>query len=148
MNLSKIEGEPSSKWFIYQGYKGAGEKINSSIEARNLSAVHSTFADLQQKLQAVETKDLKKHMKMLWREYSMLLMNDAVEGKVAKDLDVAEHVALGGLRDRPSKVGADAEVGQCRFLDGVAVHNGCCETLRNISQDWTLHDPSGTTIRR
>ncbi|MCK5091317.1 MAG: hypothetical protein KAR30_02205 [Gammaproteobacteria bacterium] len=27
MNLSKIEGDPSSKWFIYQGYKGAGEKI-------------------------------------------------------------------------------------------------------------------------
>ena len=71
----------------------AGEEVDNAIEARDLSAIRSGFAALQQKVQAVETQSLQKHMKMLWKEYSMLLTNDAVEGKDAKDLHVAERVA-------------------------------------------------------
>ncbi len=70
-----------------------GEQVNSALEARDLSAIRSGFATLRQKVQAVETQTLQGHMKMLWGEYSMLLTNDAVEGKDAKDLNVARRVA-------------------------------------------------------
>ena len=72
---------------------GVGEKINSSIEARDLTATHSAFAELQRNVGAVDGQELQRHMKMLWQEYSMLLTNDAIEGKEAIDLKTAERVA-------------------------------------------------------
>ncbi len=70
-----------------------GEQIDSAIELSDLDAIRSAFADLQRKVGGVDGQKLEGHMKMLWREYSMLLTNDAIEGKEAIDLKTAERVA-------------------------------------------------------
>ncbi len=71
----------------------AGEKIGRAIEARDLETVLSAFENLQRKIGDVDGQKLQGHPKMLWKEYSMLLTNDAIEGKEAKDMKTAERVA-------------------------------------------------------
>jgi len=69
-----------------------GAPINSAMQARDLSAVHAAFADLQRKVGDVDEQELQGHANMLWQEYAMLLTNDAIEGKEAKDFNVAQRV--------------------------------------------------------
>ena len=72
---------------------GVGQNITSSIAAGDLSAVRSAFTDLQRKVGDVDGQALQGHMKMLWQEYSMLLTNDAVEGKDVTSIKTAKRVA-------------------------------------------------------
>lgn len=75
-----------------------GRQIDSAMELGDMDAVRLTFADLQRKLGCVDGSKLQGHAKMLWGEYSMLLNNDAVEGKEAKDIDTAKRVV--GMMDK------------------------------------------------
>jgi len=75
-----------------------GRQIDSAMELGDMDAVRSTFADLQRQLGGVDGAKLRGHAKMLWGEYSMLLSNDAVEGKEAKDIDTAKRVV--GMMDK------------------------------------------------
>ncbi|MDP7305583.1 MAG: DUF3347 domain-containing protein, partial [Pirellulaceae bacterium] len=70
-----------------------GQEIDSAIVRGDLDAIRSAFADLQRKVEGVNGQKLLGHMKMLWQEYSMLLTNDAIEGKEATNLKTAERVA-------------------------------------------------------
>ena len=75
------------------GVLSAGIKIGRAIEARDLETILSAFENLQLKIGDVDGQKLQGHAKMLWKEYSMLLTNDAIEGKEAKDIRTAERVA-------------------------------------------------------
>ena len=83
---------PALVWGQLHAVIAAGEEVNSAIEVRDLGGIRSAFAALEQTIQAVEGQTLQGHMSMLWEEYSMLLANDAVEGKEAKNFIVAERV--------------------------------------------------------
>ena len=70
----------------------SGEKIDKAIEAGGLEGIRSAFAAMGRNVKAVQEEKLKGHMRLLWKEYSMLLMNDAVEGKEIEKLPEAKRL--------------------------------------------------------
>jgi len=71
----------------------AGKKIHQAVQAGDTAAIRGAFAAFEQKLKAVRKDGLEGHAGLLWKEYSMLLGNDALEGREVKDLADARHVA-------------------------------------------------------
>ncbi len=69
------------------------ETINNAIEAGNLDETRSGFGSLARKIRGVDGQKLQGHMKMLWQEYSMLLSNDAFEGKEIANIEAAQAMA-------------------------------------------------------
>ncbi len=69
------------------------DKINTAIEAGNLDEARSGFGSLARKIRGVDGQKLQGHMKMLWQEYSMLLSNDAFEGKEIANIEAAQAMA-------------------------------------------------------
>ncbi len=71
----------------------AGEEVNKAIEVGDVAGIRSAFAVLEQKVNAVEREKLQGHMVMLWKDYSMFLINDYVEGKSVNHVSDAKRVA-------------------------------------------------------
>jgi len=71
----------------------AAEDINKTVKAGELAKIRTAFSALEQKVLAVEQDRLTGHQAMLWKEYSMLLTNDGVEGKLIKNLSEAQQVS-------------------------------------------------------
>ena len=75
----------------------AGEKAKKAAAGPLTPAVRQAFADLERAIQKVDVGGLKGHAAMLWREYSLRLINDAAEGSQARTpRDMAR--ALASLR--------------------------------------------------
>ena len=70
----------------------ASEAVANAFKASDLDEVHLAFAELEKSIKAVDIKLLQGYSHMLWMEVSMLLTNDAVEGKEAKTLREAERI--------------------------------------------------------
>jgi Cu(I)/Ag(I) efflux system membrane fusion protein len=68
------------------------EEARESAKAGDLGAARQAFAELGEAIEAVDMKALTGHAHMLWMELSMLLKNDAVEGREAATLDDARRV--------------------------------------------------------
>ena len=71
----------------------AGKAAKSSVESGHIDAIHEVFSALSKQVGAVESHKLSGHAAMLWKEYAMLLGNDAVEGSTVKKLSEAKQVA-------------------------------------------------------
>jgi Cu(I)/Ag(I) efflux system membrane fusion protein len=71
----------------------AGRDVTKAVKAGDLAAIRSAFAALGKKVRNVDKEELQGHMKMLWKEYSMFLSNDGVEGKEVKNMTDAKRVA-------------------------------------------------------
>jgi len=69
------------------------KEVRAAVDEDDLGAARKAFAALGQALEAVDRKALAGHAHMLWMELSMLLKNDAVEGREAATLDDARRVS-------------------------------------------------------
>jgi Cu(I)/Ag(I) efflux system membrane fusion protein len=70
-----------------------GNAAKASVESGEISDVHEAFSALSQRVDSVDSHKLSGHAAMLWKEYAMLLGNDATEGSHAKKLSEAKGVA-------------------------------------------------------
>ena len=71
----------------------AGNASKASIESGDIHQIHEAFSALSKQVDSVESAKLSGHAAMLWKEYAMLLGNDAVEGGNVKKLSEAKQVA-------------------------------------------------------
>ncbi len=69
-------------------------EIGLAIESAELQKIREAFERLGQHVAMVDAGQLTADMKMQWREFAMLLGNDAVEGKEVKTLQNADRVFL------------------------------------------------------
>jgi Cu(I)/Ag(I) efflux system membrane fusion protein len=86
----------------------AADNVNKAITERNLSKIHSAFADLGKTIKEVNMELLTGHMHMLWMDLSMRLTNDAVEGSQVKNLEAAARIAgimADNIKSLKSKLG-------------------------------------------
>lgn len=70
------------------------ENIGAAIESAELGAIREAFALLGKQVAAVNATQLSDDMEMQWREFAMLLRNDAVEGSEIETLQQADEVFL------------------------------------------------------
>jgi Cu(I)/Ag(I) efflux system membrane fusion protein len=69
------------------------KEAREAAQAGDLGAARKAFAELGEAVRAVDMKALAGHAHMLWMELSMLLKNDAVEGREAATLEDARRVS-------------------------------------------------------
>lgn len=72
--------------------------IQAATEGDDRDAIRSAWRDLGELVQSVEADSLTGHSKMVWKELSMLLVNDAVEGREAIDADASRQLLAGTTR--------------------------------------------------
>jgi Cu(I)/Ag(I) efflux system membrane fusion protein len=71
----------------------AGNAAKTSVESGDIHQIHEAFSTLSKKVDSVDSAKLTGHAAMLWKEYAMLLGNDAVEGSNAKKVSEAKQAA-------------------------------------------------------
>ncbi len=76
----------------------AHQMVKTSIETKDLTKVRAAFAGFGDILAAVKGRMFHDHASMVWKEFSMLLGNDAFEGQEADDLAHANKIVA--LLDR------------------------------------------------
>jgi Cu(I)/Ag(I) efflux system membrane fusion protein len=67
--------------------------VNKAAKNKDLNAIKASFASLAKALQTVDVKLLEGHPRMLWKETSMRLSNDAIEAQTLKSISQAQRVA-------------------------------------------------------
>lgn len=78
----------------FRGLDTAYDQVAQAVQQRDVSAATDAFAQFGQTLNAVDGSSLTGHSRMLWKEMAMLLGNDAVEGRDARQLAEADRVFL------------------------------------------------------
>ncbi|TWU34872.1 efflux RND transporter periplasmic adaptor subunit [Novipirellula artificiosorum] len=73
---------------------GAVDAIGQSIEEADLERIREAFKKLGLQVAAVDANPLSSDMKAQWREFAMLLNNDAVEGQDILTLQPADRIYL------------------------------------------------------
>lgn len=68
------------------------QQVSSKTKSNDIDASRKSFADFKQSLNRVNAQGLADHPKMLWKEFLMLLGNDAIEGSEAANMQVASAV--------------------------------------------------------
>ncbi len=71
----------------------AAEKVKKSVVDSDIVRAQSAFADVGKAIKEVDARELVGHAAMLWKELSMKLTNDAVEGAEAKTLKDTKRIA-------------------------------------------------------
>jgi len=69
------------------------EDVNEAVHSGSLDEAALAFGTLGEKVRAVRKDALTGRAQLLWKEYDMLLGNDAVDGEAAHTLDQAKRVA-------------------------------------------------------
>ncbi len=72
----------------------AYEQVAAAVEQQDIGKATAAFAQFGKSLAEVDAASLTGHPRMLWKEFAMLLGNDAVEGRDAKQLAQADRVFL------------------------------------------------------
>ena len=85
---------PSEFYDQMRDLEAAYESLALAVEQADVAKVSESFTQFGQALTAVDGSLLAGHSRMLWKEFSMLLGNDAVEGSDAKQLAEADRVFL------------------------------------------------------
>jgi multidrug efflux pump subunit AcrA (membrane-fusion protein) len=75
---------------LYAAYN----EITKIVKQGDLPAINAAFTEFGHGLAAVDGNQLTGHPRMLWKEFSMLLGNDVVEGRDAQKLADADRVYL------------------------------------------------------
>ncbi len=68
------------------------QRVSSKTKTNDIEASRKSFTDFKQSLNRVNAEGLADHPKMLWKEFLMLLGNDAIEGSDATNMQVASAV--------------------------------------------------------
>lgn len=75
---------------LYAAY----EEVAEAVETADLARITAAFDRLGQTLSDADASQLTGHPRMVWKELSMLLGNDVVEGRDVEQLDEADRVYL------------------------------------------------------
>jgi Cu(I)/Ag(I) efflux system membrane fusion protein len=75
---------------LYTAY----EAVTGTVESANIERITAAFDQFGQTLSNVDGSQLTGHTRMVWKELSMLLGNDVVEGREVKQMDEADRVYL------------------------------------------------------
>ena len=67
--------------------------VKKAVKNKDMTEIKTSFTGLGKAVQAVDIELLEGHPRMLWKETSMRLSNDATEGQAAKTLSEAQRVA-------------------------------------------------------
>ncbi len=78
---------------------GVWQRIQDAISHDDLKTVREQFSLLGATIQSVDSSLLEGHSKMLWKELSMLLNNDAIEGQNVSSISAAQQLVKGLSRD-------------------------------------------------
>ena len=73
---------------------GVYQEVTEAVEMGDLGRITSAFERFDRSLSEVDGNQLTGHPRMVWKELSMLLGNDAVEGSDVKQMDEADRVYL------------------------------------------------------
>lgn len=68
------------------------QQVSSQMKTNDIEKARKSFADFRQSLNRVNAEGLADHPKMLWKEFLMLLGNDAIEGSEASNMHLALRV--------------------------------------------------------
>ena len=68
------------------------QQVSTQSKTNDLEVTRRSFADFLQSLNRVNAEGLADHPKMLWKEFLMLLGNDAIEGSEAASMELALRV--------------------------------------------------------
>jgi Cu(I)/Ag(I) efflux system membrane fusion protein len=71
----------------------AGNAAKASVESGEINGINKAFSALSRQVDSVDSDKLSGHAAMLWKEYAMLLGNDAAEGSDVKKISEAKGVA-------------------------------------------------------
>jgi len=74
-------------------------RASNAVDQGDVAEARSAFAELGKAIDAVDESLLPGHAGMLWKELSMLLANDAVEGSEAQTLQVIQRVGRSVARN-------------------------------------------------
>jgi Cu(I)/Ag(I) efflux system membrane fusion protein len=77
-----------------RGLEAAYEQVAQAVQQPDLSKATAAFGQVGQALTAVDGSVLTGHPRMQWKEFAMLLGNDAVEGRAAQQIAEADRVFL------------------------------------------------------
>lgn len=72
--------------------------IQSASEDDNRDEIRSAWRNFGQLVESIDADSLTGHAKMVWKELSMLLVNDAVEGREALNADASRQLLVGTTR--------------------------------------------------
>jgi hypothetical protein len=72
----------------------AYEEVTKAVGGADLREITTAFDQFDQTLSEVDGSTLTGHPRMVWKELSMLLRNDVVEGRDVKQIDEADRVYL------------------------------------------------------
>ncbi len=103
---------PSKFYEQIRNLETAYEGVARAIDQADLKQAGAAFTQLGQALSAVDGSPLTGHPRMQWKEFAMLLGNDAVEGSDVKQLADADRVFLvlkGHMRRMREQLGVAQE---------------------------------------
>lgn len=72
--------------------------IQAAVENNDRDEVRSAWRNFGRLVQSIDADSLTGHAKMVWKELSMLLVNDAVEGREVVDVPAARELLVGTKR--------------------------------------------------
>lgn len=91
----------------------AYEQVVAAIDQQDVGKAAAAFAEFRKMLAAIDATSLAGHPRMQWKEFSMLLGNDAAEGQDTKQLAEADRVFLllkGHMRRMREQLGVRTDV--------------------------------------
>jgi len=100
----------------------AYEQVAKAVEQEDLGKTTAAFANFGRALETVDGSLLTGHARMQWKEFSMLLSNDAVEGSEVERLSEADRVFLllkGHMRRMREQLGVAPD--EQRHIEHIAV---------------------------
>ena len=96
-----------------RGLEASYAQVAQAIQQQDLSKITAAFGQFGQTLQTIDGSLLTGHPRMQWKEFAMLLGNDAVEGQMAQSPVDADRVFLllkGHIRRMREQLGIMPEV--------------------------------------
>jgi len=102
--------------------EAAYQRVAHAVEQEDLGQATEAFAQFEDALASVDSSMLTGHARMQWKEFAMLLSNDAVEGQDAKQLADADRVFLllkGHMRRMREQLGVSPDAK--RHVERIAV---------------------------
>ena len=122
-----------------QALESAYEQVTAAIQRQDVVATTASFKEFGNVLASVDGSQLTGHQRMLWKEFLMLLSNDAVEGGEVDESADAERVYLllkGHMRRMREQLGVTQH--EAADIERLTVSPEFQEMLRKIWQQYLL----------
>ncbi|MCA9088021.1 MAG: efflux RND transporter periplasmic adaptor subunit [Planctomycetaceae bacterium] len=117
----------------------AFDQVFNAIQQQDLTKVTAMFRQFAQSLGAVDGSTLSGHPRMVWKEFAMLLGNDAVEGADVQQMANADRVFLllkGHMRRMREQLGVRNQ--ESSQIERLAVSPGFQSELNQVWQQYLL----------